>query len=808
MQMKHATSWRVAIRTLRTGMTGSVELHAAVLDSNQLKDEQSAILARAVFFFAVLGLGSVNLFMFDFRRQSDLFMLLAYGWIVLSYLGWGAAAIDWLRFHRNDRFIAISSYLVIGLGAAWGLLINLFSMAATPDQKGLLIGLIMALVSTPMLGVPAGVGLAFWFPIAVFCSLAMLYTLQPLHAVAAIFFVAFLAFSLAGLLFLNKIILERSIGRINLQHQHKALGIFLREYEQNASDWLWETDTHDRLHNITARMAQVFGRERNALEGLSIERLVKAPAGRSGPGSSANLLPDGDHALSVALQRKVAFRDLLMMLETAQGDRWLSLTGHPVFDDYSGFCGFRGVGADITDAKQSQDRIELLAGHDGLTGLANRQSFLDRCEQACRDAIVPATVPAGVPSGAAVAMVPDPRFALLLIDIDRFKSINDDYGHAAGDMVLVTIADRLREAIRPVDLAARLGGDEFAVLLRISFAEAVAEVTERLLQALRTRISFSGILIQPSASIGIALFPHHTAKVAKLMKHADLALYEAKHQGRNRCCFFEDGMDEAYDGRLRLQADLGLALERRELFVAYQPIFDIHGGRIVSAEALVRWRHAIRGIVPAADFIPLAEETGLIDSIGAFVLREACRAAMAWDMTVPVVVNLSLRQLKSNHFLETLRACLEETALPPARLGLEITETVFMALGERTIRQIDAIRGLGVRVIMDDFGTGYSSLTYLRTLDFDGLKIDAAFTRDLPDSRKVVAIVRTIVRLASELGMSLIAEGVESREQLVWLRANGVNLAQGFLLAKPQPASQIMELLAAGGGAGHILREL
>ena len=223
-----------------------------------------------------------------------------------------------------------------------------------------------------------------------------------------------------------------------------------------------------------------------------------------------------------------------------------------------------------------------------------------------------------------------------------------------------------------------------------------------------------------------------------------------------------------------------MALERGELFVAYQPIFDVERSLIVSSEALVRWRHPVRGTVSAGEFIPIAEETGLIDAIGAFVLEEACRAARGWGGAVPVVVNLSPRQLRSNSFLQTLETCLQRSGLSAERLGLEVTETVFLDLTERTTRQIQAIRKLGVRLILDDFGTGYSSLTYIRTFDFDGLKIDAAFTRDLPGSRKVAAIVRTISRLASDLGMSLTAEGVESREQLLWLRTNGVTLAQGY----------------------------
>ena len=737
-----------AINSWWTGLTGSAELYSAVLTSQELKAEQAAILARTTFFFAILGLGSISLFGFDFRAQFNGFMLLAGGWIVLSYLAWVAASIAWLRSRDHDRFLAVSTYLVIGIGAAWGLLVNLFAAVATDDQKGTLIGLIMALVSTPMLGVPVSVGLGFWIPIAIFCAVAILYTLEPIHAGAVASFIGFLAFSLVGLLFLNKTILERSIGRINLQHQHRTLSVFLREYEQNASDWLWETDAEGRLHNISPRMSEVLGRGAAILQGRLIERLFDAAAG-----------PEDARELAVLLQQKAAFRDLPVTLERAGETRWLSLTGHPVFDEFGVYCGFRGVGADVTEARRSQERIAFMAGHDGLTRLMNRQNFLERVEAACAGQVQAGQVHVGQAQAGR-----QQQLALLMIDLDQFKPVNDDYGHGAGDAVLVGIAERIAANIRHHDFAARLGGDEFAVLLHVAHAEDAIEVTERLLGAMRTRICFSSILIHPRASIGIALYPRHAASAGALMTRADLALYEAKHGGRNTYRFFEEGMDAAYRGRLRMQADLSVALERGELFVAYQPIFDVACGHIVSSEALVRWRHPTRGTVSAGEFIPLAEETGMIDAIGAFVLDRACRAAMDWGGRLPVVVNLSPRQLRANSFLQTLESSLRQSGLPPAMLGLEVTETVFLDLTERTTRQIDGIRKLGVRLILDDFGTGYSSLTYIRTFDFDGLKIDAAFTRDLPGSRKVAAIVRTIARLAHDLGMSLTAEGVESRE--------------------------------------------
>jgi len=614
----------------------------------------------------------------------------------------------------------------------------------------------MALVSTPMLAVPLSAALAFYIPIAFLCSIAIL--TQPLQAAAVCSFFGFLGFALIGLLYMNKAMLERSIGRLNLQREHKTVSLFLREFEAVSSDWLWETDQNGRFRNVSVRMATVFQADKASLETLFIDDVSRCPAGKE----------DGFDNLIRAMRNRSAFKDLTLMVSIDGNVRWLSLTGHPIYDDIGSFVGYRGIGSDITEARISRQRIEFLAKHDSLTGLVNRRAFVDEVSLACED-----------PS--------NENFALFLLDLDNFKGINDDLGHLVGDHVLKSVADRIGTCIRPTDIAARIGGDEFAVLLNDVGQQDALEVAERLAKALSVSLVVGDLTIRPSGSLGIAVYPAHGTDTETLIRRADLSLYRAKERGKNAACLFEFAYEQEHLGRMRLQAELAAALDEQQLFLHYQPIVDVRSGDIVSVEALVRWRHPVRGILTAGAFMALAEASDLMERLGEYVLGLACHAAAGWQNPVPVAVNLSPRQLRSGRFVGILKACLAETGLPPGRLALEVTETVFLASGDRTMSQLAAIRDLGVRIVLDDFGTGYSSLTYLRGFDVDGIKIDASFTRDLPDSQKVAAIVRTIGRLASDMNVYVVAEGVETAEQLAWLRRNGVAFAQGYLLGKPGP---------------------
>jgi diguanylate cyclase (GGDEF)-like protein len=392
---------------------------------------------------------------------------------------------------------------------------------------------------------------------------------------------------------------------------------------------------------------------------------------------------------------------------------------------------------------------------------------------------------------------------VLLLDLDDFKTINDTLGHAAGDEALMEVARRLRECIRAGDTAARLGGDEFALLLEDTRSVTAArEVADRIVEALRSPLHLLGREAFLTASVGIAIGSPEDEE-GELLRNADLALYIAKGRGKALCEVFEPGMRSAALARRQLETDLRQALERGQLLLHYQPIVDLRSRRIVGAEALLRWRHAERGLMPPGDFIPLAEETGLIVPIGTWVLEEACRriVSMTGDSDFHVSVNLSARQLQENDVVEQVAGALRRTGLPAKRLVLEVTETLIMVEPRTMIPRLRALKELGVRLAIDDFGTGYSSLSYLQNLPVDVLKIDRSFIHLDAARSELSPLAKGVVDLGRAMGLVMVAEGIELSEQAAALSSAGCPLGQGFFLARPMEPEKLEELLTRGRAA-------
>jgi diguanylate cyclase (GGDEF)-like protein len=454
------------------------------------------------------------------------------------------------------------------------------------------------------------------------------------------------------------------------------------------------------------------------------------------------------------------------------GGRTILMQHHPMKDG-----GWVSTHEDITEQRQQEARIEHLARHDALTELPNRIQFLEEM----------------------AAMEPQiergEKLAVLCIDLDHFKSVNDMLGHAVGDKLLKQASARLWGATRESDMLARLGGDEFSLLLKpIDKPGDAAVIAERIVKSMTSPFSIDGHHIAIGASVGIAVAPQDGSTTDVLMKNADMALYRAKSEGRSAYHFFEKDMDAVIQKRRMIEAGLRAALANSELRLAYQPIVGLKENRITCLEALLRWDHEGKTISPA-EFIPVAEETGLIVSIGEWVLREACRFAKTWPTEARVAVNLSPVQFKNKRLFETVHAALVESELPPTRLELEITESLLLNDNEQTLQTLHRLRAMGVRISMDDFGTGYSSLSYLRSFPFDKIKIDRSFMRDLESRGDSLAIIKAVIGLGHSLGMSTTAEGVETEEQLKAVREQGCNEVQGFLFSPPLAPPQVLELL-------------
>ena len=434
---------------------------------------------------------------------------------------------------------------------------------------------------------------------------------------------------------------------------------------------------------------------------------------------------------------------------------------------------------DVTERRRVEARIEHLAHYDALTNLPNRTLFQRHAETL-------------------LAQPADIEFAILYIDIDEFKQINDSLGHLIGDEFLKGVSERLRQSVGPDDFIARLGGDEFAIVQHdVTCDDDVSALLTRIYQELRTPFDCHGHRLSSDASIGVAIAPRHGSDLFGLLKSADLAMYAAKAAGRRTFRFFEPAMERQANLRRELESDMRAALVEGGFEIHYQPLVDLHSDEVTGCEALLRWRHPVRGMISPADFIPVAEETGLIEEIGQWVLRTACAEAAAWPADVRIAVNVSPIQFKSQTLSLKVAAALAETGLDPRRLELEITEAVLIADDDAALVALNQLRALGVHIALDDFGTGYSSLQYLQRFPFDKIKIDRSFVKEVTRNSSSASIIRAVVSIAADRNMITTAEGVENLQQRETVQNLGCTQMQGYLFSAARPAHEIRSLLAS-----------
>ncbi len=552
---------------------------------------------------------------------------------------------------------------------------------------------------------------------------------------------------------------------------------------ETASQAYVAIDASGRIIDWNAQAEETFGWSRREALGQQLEdRIIPLAQRAAHRAGLARYLETGEG-------RQVGKRIELTALHRDGHEFSAELTIWPVGSGDS--IHFSALIHDITLRKQLELQLQHQAFHDSLTGLANRALFRDRVAHAlARQARSHGAV------------------SVLFSDLDDFKTVNDSLGHDAGDQLLVAVAERLRAVMRPEDTTARFGGDEFAILLEETTEDGTRRAAERILEALRSPFEFQGRQVVMHASIGAAVTSDSQTEPDDLLRQADLAMYNAKTSGKGRFAFYEPQMHEAAVTRMELKADLERAMADRDFELHYQPIVDLRTGSVTGVEALLRWRHPERGLVLPADFIPIAEETGLIVSLGSWVVDAACQQLAAWDSAglpggaphelMSMWVNLSARQLQEPDFVETVAEAVRSSGIRPDRLTLEITESALMADLDQSAATLHRLRGLGVRLAIDDFGTGYSSLSYLERLPVEVLKIDRSFTAAIGHGRDVPVLVRSIVKLGQTLHMEVLAEGIETAEQLARLRAIDCRLGQGFHFSPALPADQVIELLDRG----------
>jgi len=534
--------------------------------------------------------------------------------------------------------------------------------------------------------------------------------------------------------------------------QSESASLLLQEYEQRGVGWLWQVDGENRVTYISSRMTALLGRPASQLLGHSLPALL------------------GGHAeLGRVLFEKQPFNSLEMELKTARGPRWVSIAGDPIVDTAGRFEGFRGVGSDITEIRQTQERLTHLANMDVLSGLPNR----GRVRQLLGEALRQATV-SNVPC------------AIMFLDLDGFKPVNDTFGHPKGDAVLQAVAKRLCDRVGPDGHVGRMGGDEFAIVITDAQSRhKVEQLADSIIKAIAEPYMIDQTEIRIGVSIGCAFGPIDGATVDDLILKADLALYEAKGAGRGVAKYFSSELQTEQDDRVRLETDLRGAIAAKQFHLVYQPLVNAKTQKLVGFEALIRWNHPQRGFVPPNVFIPIAEESGLMPIIGEWVIEEACRAAATWPEPITVALNISPKQVVLPSLPNTVSQALGRYKVPANRIELEVTEGVFLGDNGQTLDVLKRLRALGVGIALDDFGTGYSSIGYLNKAVFHKLKIDGSFVREAGSRPENVAIIQSIVQLAKSFRMSITAEGVETAEDFERMRDLGCDTIQGYLFGRP-----------------------
>ncbi|WP_420006872.1 putative bifunctional diguanylate cyclase/phosphodiesterase [Tsuneonella aeria] len=564
-----------------------------------------------------------------------------------------------------------------------------------------------------------------------------------------------------------------SLAQAGVAEQSEVVSLLLREFEENEADWLWQIDLNRRIRGASPRFAFALGKPIEEVEGMPFLELISGEAWETGQ------FPPSLHDLADRLKRRESFSNLLVKVSIGREHRWWELSGTPILDNSGAYAGIRGVGSDVTEQRESSEKIAYLARYDTLTALPNRLMLTEALGDALRYAEQWRT-----------------RCAFLMIDLDRFKSVNDSLGHLVGDKLLAQVSARLKALMGESELCGRLGGDEFAIVIRdASDRGSLERVARSVIARLSQPYEVDHHTLYVGASVGSAIGPRDGNTVEELMRNADLALYRAKDDGGNEHRSYEPSLHANAEERRQLEFALRQALEKSEIELVYQPVVDSRTEAVVSFEALVRWNSAHHGPVSPGKFVPIAEDTRLIVPIGTWVLEQACREATRWPEHVRVAVNVSPEQLFEPDFASAVVRALTASGLDARRLELEVTESIFLRDPSVARASLEQVMALGCTVALDDFGIGYSSLGYLRKISFSTIKVDRSFVQGAAqNSAESLAIIRAVVAMADSLEMTTTAEGVESAEEAELIRKLGCTKIQGYYFGRPMQADDALKL--------------
>ncbi len=740
----------------------------------RVRGAQLAILNRYVPFNVALMVANLGILTVVLRDTVEPGFVGAWGLAMT-----GLAGVWLARWHRTRGLpeqtaaTARQFWTVSGevgcFGIAWGaMMLRLLPMVTVENQ------MVLALLSATAMGACGFAaamlpvcGAAVVISIAAATLLGLPYWSPLSSPLIWLSFATFTILILRGIVVTSFAMMARMRTQADHAEASATIGLLLNEFEANGSDWLIEVDDHSRLTHVSPRLCEVSGRARAVLLGAPLVGLI-------GPDRRDVAVRGAVRTLARQFAARTAFRDLSFPVAVRGELRWWSLTGTPKLGHDGSFAGYRGVGTDVTEARRAAGRIAELARYDPLTGLANR-------------ALIRETIDCALVEGGC---------ALLFVDLDRFKSVNDSHGHAAGDVLLREVAARLRGVAGHAARLGRLGGDEFAIVLTPPTARRAERLAGAIVAALSKPFLVDGQTVVIGASVGWALGPADGASVDALLRAADLALYEVKGAGRGAACRYVPAIAARAGERRALEGDLARALDRNQLSLAFQPIVEASDERISGFEALLRWTHPTLGNIPPVKFIPVAEDTGLIVRIGAWVIEQACAEAARWPADIRIAVNLSALQFDDPNLVRTIERALGANDIAPDRLELEITESVFLNERPATAVTIARLKALGIRFALDDFGTGYSSLGYLRKAEFSRIKIDRSFVqRAAAAESESTAIIQAIVALAGSLGMATTAEGTETRAEFEACRSLGCEQVQGYLFGRPMPPDEAAALV-------------